>query len=222
MPALSVTLNGEPLVSVATDGVDVVDIGVSGDLLGPEHATLRISGGSYPDGQESQYLIWEDERVLVPGDSVSVTFMAKGATSRPGKTIEELYPGEKPSPKEPFVPAEQMVRELKQRPKAFESLAFEFAGPDDATVRAGTSPREHGYSFTVLWNSHRPERARASAHTYTLDSLIAKENGKYHAETKLAFGQRATFKVLAPNNALLTDTSTSPLRAQYGAAKRER
>jgi hypothetical protein len=31
-----------------------------------------------------------------------------------------------------------------------------------------------------------------------------------------------TLKRLAPNSALLTDTYTSPLRAQRGAAKRER
>jgi hypothetical protein len=222
MPALSVTLNGEHLVSVATDGFDVIDVSVSGDLLGPEHAILRVSGGSYPDGQKSQYLIWEGERVLVPGDSVGVVFLTSGATSRAGKSIEELYPGNKPGLKESFAPAEQMVRELKQRPKAFESLAFEFTGPDNATVRANTTPSEHGYAFTVLWNSHRPERARASAHTYTLDSLITKERGNYHAETKLAFGQGTTFKVLAPNSALLTDASTSPLRAQGGAAKRGR
>ena len=222
MPALSVTLNGEQFVSVATDGFDVIDVGVSGDLLGPEHATLRISGGSHPDGQEFRYLIWEDQRTLVPGDSVSVVLLAEGFTSRAGKTIEELYPGEKPIQQEPFKLAEEMVRELKQRPKAFDSLAFEFTGPDGAIVRASTGPSEHGYGFTVLWNSHRPERARASAHTYTLDSLITKENGTYHAETRLAFGQRATFKVLAPNSALLTDASTSSLRAQHGAAKRGR
>jgi len=222
MPALSVTLNGEDLVTVATDGFDVIDVGISGDLLGPQHATLRISGGSHPDGQAFRYLIWENERTLVPGDFVRVVFLAKGTSSRPGKTIEELYPGKEPSPKEPFARVEDVVRELKRRPKAFESLAFEFTDPDGATVRASTSPNEHGYAFTVLWNSHRPERARASAHTYTLDSLITKENGKYHAEVKLAFGQRATFKVLAPNSALLTDTYTSPLRAQHGAAKRER
>ena len=222
MPALSVTLNGEHLVSVATDGLDVIDVRVSGDLLGPEHGHLEISGGSHPNDQGFQYLIWEDERTLVPGDSVSVVFLAKGATSRRGKTIEELYPGKEPTRKEPFALVEAMVRELKQRPKAFESLTFEFTGPDGATVRASTGLTEHGYAFTVLWNSHRPERARASAHTYTLESLITKENGKYHAETKLAFDQRATFKVLAPNSALLTDTSTSLLRAQRGAAQRGR
>jgi len=222
MPALSVSLNGEPLVSVATDGYDVIDVGVSGDLLGPEHGSLRVSGGSYLEGQESRYLVWEDERILVPGDSVAVAFLAAGATSRRGKTIEELYPDEKPTGKETFAPAKQIVRELKQRPKAFDSLAFEFVGPDGAPVRARTTPQEHGFAFTVLWNSHRPERARASAHTYTLASLVTKKNGKYHAETKLGFGQQVTFKVLAPNSALLSDASTSPLRARRGAAKRGR
>jgi len=222
MPALSVTLNGERVVSIATDGFDVIDVGVSGDVLGPDLATLRISGGSHPEGRDFQYVIWEDERTLVSGDSVSVVFLAEGGTSRPGKTIEELYPDEKPIQKEAFVPTEDMVLELKRRPKAFESLAFEITGPTGATVQASTSPNEHGYGFTVLWNSHRPDWARASAHTYTLDSLVTKESGKYHAETKLEFGQSATFKVLAPNSALLTDASTSPLRAQRGAAKRER
>jgi len=212
MPALSVTLNGEFLVCVATDGFDVVDVGVSGDLLGPEHATLRISGGPYPDGRESQYLIWEDERTLMPGDAVSVAFLAEGATSRPGKTIEELYPDEKPSPTEPFAAPEEVVRELKQRPRAFESLAFEFVGPDGASVQAQTAADEHGFAFTVLWNSQRPERARVSAHTYTLDSLITRENGKYHGEAKLTFGQHAGFKVLAPNSTVERDARKSGAR----------
>lgn len=212
MPALSVTLNGEFLACVATDGMDVIDVCVSGALLGPEHATLRINGGSYADGQESQFLIWEDERTLVPGDAISVTFLADGANSRPGKTIEELYPDEKPTHQEPFAPSEQVVRELKQKPKVFESLAFEFIGSDGDSVRGKTAPEEHGFAFTVLWNSHRPQGARVSAHTYTLDSLIEKSGGKYHAEAKLEFGQRVTFKVLAPNSTVERDARKSGAR----------
>lgn len=212
MPALAVTLNGEALVSVSMDGFDIMDVGVSGDLLGPEHATLRVSGGSYPQERESQYLIWEDERTLVPGDKVSVEFLASGTTSRSGKTIEELYPDEKPTQKAPFAPVEQVVRELKQRPKKFDSLAFEFEGPDGVGVRARTAPEEHGFAFTVLWNSHRPERARASAHTYTLESLITKENGKYHAEARLTYGQRVTLTVLAPNSTVERDARKSGAR----------
>jgi hypothetical protein len=211
MPALSVTPNGESLVCVATDGFDVIDVGTSGDLLGPEHATLRISGGSCPDGQESQYLIWESERTLVPGDALSVTFLADGTTSRRGKTIEELYPDERPTRKEPFAPAEQVVQELKQMPKAFDSLAFEFVGPDGNSVRAQTAREEHGFAFTVLWNSQRPERARVSVRTYTLDSLITKENGKYYADAKLVFGQRVALKILAPNSTLERAAKLPPI-----------
>lgn len=200
MAALSVTLNGETLACVSTDGFDVMRVGVSGDLLGPQHATLRVSGGSYPQGHESQYLVWEDERTLVPGDKVSVAFLEIGSTSRPGKTIEELYPDEKPTPNEPFAPVEKVVEELKQRPKTFDSLAFEFIGPDGVCVQGRTSPEEHGFAFTVLWNSNRPEKAGASAHTYSLESLITRGNGKYHGEARLTYGQSVTFTVLAPNS----------------------
>ena len=212
MPALSVKLNGEFLVRVATDGHDVFDVGVSGDLLGPEHATLRVSGGSFPQGQPSQYLIWENERTLAPGDTIEVAFLAEGSTSHPGKTIDELYPDEEASPSEPFAPTEEVVRELKQRPKAFDSLAFEFIGPDGGSVLGETSPEEHGFAFTILWNSQRPERARASTHTYSLDSLITKEKGKYHGEAKLCFGDRAAFKVLAPNSTVERDARKNSAR----------
>ena len=212
MPALSVKLNGEFLVRVATDGLDVFDVGVSGDLLGPEHATLRVSGGSFPEGQPSLYLLWENERTLVPGDTIEVAFLAEGNTSHPGKTIDQLYPDEEESPSEPLAPAEEVVRELKQRPKAFASLAFEFIGPDGSSVLSKTSPEEHGFAFSVLWNSQRPERARASAHTYSLDSLMTKEKGKYHGEAKLSFGERAAFKVLAPNSTVERDARKSGAR----------
>ena len=212
MAALSVSLNGEVLVCVSTDGFDVMDVGVSGDVLGPAPATLRVSGASYPDGHESQYLIWENERTLAPGDEVNVAFLASGSTSRPGKTIEQLFPDEKPTPTQPFMPVEQMVRELRQRPKTYSSLAFEFVGPDGAAVQARTASEEHGFAFTVLWNSHRPDKARASAHTYSLESLITKENGRYHGEARLTHGQSVTFKVLAPNSIVERDARKSGAR----------
>jgi hypothetical protein len=211
MPALSVTLNGEFLVSVATPGFEIVEVGVTGDLLGPQHATLRISGGSYSERKQQHHLIW-DQRTLVPGDSVTVGFLAEGSTSEPGKTIEELYQGDKPVTSEPFAPPEDVVKELKLRPKAFQSLAFEFVGADGAHVKGHTSPDEHGFAFTVLWNSHRIDRARVALHTYTLDSLITKQSGKYHAETRLSAGQRVTFKVLAPNSTVERDARKSGAR----------
>jgi len=148
----------------------------------------------------------------MPGDTLSVTFLAAGATSQRGKTIDELHPDKMPTEHKPFAPIEEVIQELKLQPRAFDALAFEFIGPDGGRVQAQTTTEEHGYCFTVLWNSHRPERARVSAHTYTLDSLVAKENGKYHADAKLSFGQRVVFKVLAPNNTVERDARKSGAR----------
>jgi hypothetical protein len=206
MPALTVTLNGQFLVSVGTEGFDIVDVGISGDVLGPQHATLRVSGGSYPAGRPSTYLIWDDERHLSPGDRVSVEFSATGSTSRPGRTIEELYRDEEPMTSPAPETPEKMVEELKRRPKHFSSLAFELLNAEGRSVRAETLPSEHGYGFTVLWDSWRPETARAAVHTYTLDSLITKEDGRYHSNARLSYGQGVTFIIReAPNSTVERD-----------------
>ena len=215
MAALSVTLNEQFLVSVATDAFDLVDVSVSGDVMGPEHAILRVSAGSYPDGQASTYLIWEDERPLVPGDVVTVRFLAKGTTSRCGKTIDELYADEpEPKPPEPFATPEQMVAELKQRPRRFASLAFEFVAADGTTSQVETTPEEHGFGFTVLWDKFRSETVRAAVHSYTLDSLITKENGKYYANSRLTYGQGVSFIVReAPNSTVERDARKDGARS---------
>jgi hypothetical protein len=221
MPALAVALNNAAIVTVTTDGLDILDVQVSGDCIGPELASFRVSGGSYPDGQPSTYLIWQDEHPLQAGDTVSVTFLKEGLSSRPGQTIEQLYPDDPPEPTGPFAPPEQVLRELMQQPKKHDALHFRLVGPDGAVTNGATAPEEHGFGFSVSWISQRPERARLSLHTYTLQSLIDRTNGKYHAQGWLQFGQNVVFTV-APNSALLTDASTSPLRAQRGAAKRGR
>jgi hypothetical protein len=201
MAALSVALNDQFLVSVATNGFDLVDVSVSGDVMGPKHAILRVSAGSYPEGQASTYLIWEDERHLMPGDMVSVHFRVDGTTSRPGKTIEELYVNEPElRPAEPFATPEQVVADLKKKPKCFPFLAFEFIAADGTRSQIETAPGEHGFGFTVLWDKFRPETVRAALHSYTLDSLITKQNGRYHANSRLAHGQGVSLVIRgAPN-----------------------
>jgi hypothetical protein len=203
MAALAVALNDEPVVTVATDGIDILDVHVSGDCIGPELASLRVSGGAYPDGQPSTYLIWQDVRPLVAGDIVSVRFLEEGVSSRPGQTIEQLYPDEAPKPAGPFAPPEQVIRELMQQPKQHEALYFRLVGPDGTVTDACTTPEEHGYGFYVSWMSQQPKRARVSLRSYTLQSLIDRTKGNYHSRGELQFGQSVAFAV-APNSGLLT------------------
>jgi hypothetical protein len=211
MPTLAVTLNGDLLVSIETAALDFIDVNVHGDRLGPEPAHLRISGGAYADDKVTSYLIWEDDRPLVIGDSVLVSFAEHGRTSRLGKTIEELYPEAKPAAA-PFLSPDKVVEELKQRPKVFESLGFRAATSDGAVTEGITRPDEHAFAFSVVWVSHRPDRVRVSLHTYSLDSLVKKENGTYHLDKKIQIGEGATF-TLAPNSTVERDARKGGARS---------
>ena len=211
MPAVTVALNDRPILTVSTDGLDLLDVQVSGDRIGPELASLRVCGGSYPDGKPSTYLIWQDETPLEAGDTVSVTFLKEGRSSREGQTIEQLYPNESPKPKGPFVPPEQMLRELMQMPKQHPALNFRIKGPDGTETGGTTTDEEPGFGFSVSWNSFRPESARVSLHTYTVQSLIDRQNGTYHARYRLQHGQGVVF-TMAPNSTVERDARKSGAR----------
>jgi hypothetical protein len=211
MAALSVALNGKFLVSVGTEGLDIVDVGVHGDRLGPEPANLGVRGGSYPEGGQSRYFIWEDERPLQPGDTISVTFSQEGNSSRPGQTVEELYPEEAPTPPQPFPSVDEVLKELTQRPKQFDHLSFRLVAPNSAITEGGTAVDEHGFAFSVLWNSHRSGSARVSLHTYSLEYLAKRREANYHADMRLQYGQGVTF-VVAPNPTVDTDARKSGAR----------
>jgi hypothetical protein len=142
-------------------------------------------------------LIWVDERELSMDDCVEVTFHARGSTSQPGRTIEELYPDESAKPSPPLEPPEVVIRELAQRPKAFARLAFRLVAPDGSIKEGCTNPDEHGFGLSVSWVSHRPGRARVSLHTYSLESLARKQFDNYHAHVELHDGERITFNVAA-------------------------
>ncbi|HNL90723.1 MAG TPA: hypothetical protein PKH05_16715 [Nitrospira sp.] len=197
MPALSITLNDERIVTVASDGLDLIDVTVGGDRLGPERAVLRVSGGSFDDTTERRFLTWVPEREIKVGDSLKITFDFEGASSRPGQTIEELYPEELDKPSPPFQPVNEVVRELMQRPKLFESLGFRIGLPDGTVTEGRTTPEEHGFGFSVSWASHRSTHARVSLHTYTLPGLVDKRPLTYHADCKLPPGEGVTFNVVA-------------------------
>ena len=179
-PGLAVDLDGENLVTVATDGLDLVDIQVHGDVISEEVASLYISGGSHPDGAESSYLIWVDNRPLRPGSVVAVTFLESAMSSRAGKTIDELFP-EKEPPTGSWQPSEVMFDELAKRPKVHERFKFEVVPPAAQPIHAVTELGDHSFAFSVLWNSFHPERARVSLSSTTLENIRTRSNGTYHA-----------------------------------------
>jgi hypothetical protein len=192
-PGLSVRVNGEHLVTVAADGLDMVDVHVHGDVISEEFASLYISGGYHGDDAEHTYLIWED-RLLEPGAEVEIELLERATTSRPGKTIDELHP-EDELPQGPWPTSEMIFEQLAIRPKTRERFEFELEAPDNPKISAVTSAGDHSFGFSVSWTAFHPERARVSLSSTTLENIKSRTNGTYHAEFRIGFNQDVRIRV---------------------------
>jgi len=197
MPALTVSVDGVTLATVSTDGYDVMSVRASGTRVDEDLATLDLSGGSYPESGESTYLTWISEVPLQAGQVVTVTFLEEALTSHAGKTIEELFPDEPPSTQTDFKPTADMFAELRAMPTLRDRFSFRLVSSSGTNFAGETPLDEHGFGFTVLWNSHNPERARASLHSYTLNNLEARSPMNNHVEEKLHYGDWVQFELVA-------------------------
>lgn len=197
MPALSVSVDGISIATVCMDGYDVVSVSVQGTRIDENLAHLEFSGGSHPENDESTHLTWISDLPLRAGQVVTVSFLENAVSSHAGKTIEELFPDEPAITQTDFRPTTEMFEELRVRPKLREKFAFRVVSSSGRVYSGRTKPDEHGFGFGVLWNSFHSERARASLHSYTLDSLEAREPFDYHFEERMKFGDSIQFELLA-------------------------
>lgn len=191
---LAISLNGTELVTISSDGLNILSVRVFGDRIAPEFANLDVSGGLYGEEEDQKHLIWEPDRVISAGDEIAVTLLENVTTSRPGKTIEELYPDDK-EPHEPWQPIEQVFQDLAQRPIVRERFNFTVTPPSDQSIHAATLPNEHSFGFSVTWVWLHPERARVFLSSNTLEGIAKREGGSTHAEFRLQYGQRVQFHV---------------------------
>jgi hypothetical protein len=197
MPALSVAIDGVTLATVSTDGYDVMSVRASGTRIDDDLATLDLSGGSYPEVGESIYLTWINDVPLQTGQVITVTFLEAATSSHAGKTIEELFPDEPLPTQTDFKPTAEMFSELRTMPVLLERFSFRLASSSGTNFAGETTPDEHGFGFTVLWNSSNPERARVSLHSYTLNNLEARGPMNDHVEEKLYYGDWVQFELVA-------------------------
>ena len=185
MASISVSLDGHLLVRVRTDNYDVVSVSASGTRVEDEFSELYISASSHPEHGESTHLIWLNSLVILPGQLVQVGFSKDGETTEAGKTIDELFPDELSSEPIDFKPTSEMFTELRARPSKRAGYRIAVELPSGTRMFTQTTPEEHGYGFSVLWNWLHPERASVSLHSYTIDSMEHKTPMQYHAEEHL-------------------------------------
>jgi len=192
-PGLAVSLNGIQLLTLSSDGLNILNVGVSGDRISPEFANLNISGGLYGE-EDEKHLIWAADRVVCPGDEIGVTLLECATTSEPGATIEELYSDDKDR-QGPWPSVERVLEGLAQRPHLRERFAFVITAPSEQSIRATTLPNDHSFNFSVMWNWLNPDQARVSLRSNTLDGIAKRQGGSTHAKFVLRVGQRVQFRV---------------------------
>lgn len=197
MAALDISIDGIKVATVNTDGFNVVSVNIGGTLIDDELASMNLSGGSYPEDGHPTYLTWVCDRPLHTGEHITVSFLKNGASSHSGKTIEELFPDEPPSTQTDFTPTTEMFEKLRAKPKQREKFSFRLVSSSGASFVGATMPDEHGFGFTVLWNSFDPEEARVSLHSYTLDSLETRGPMNNHVEERIHYGASVEFELVA-------------------------
>lgn len=195
MPALEIKVDGIKVATVNTESLDVFAVDIGGTQVDEELASLNVSGGKYPEGGSPTNLTWVAFSPLCAGQQVNVVFRESGQTSEPGKTIEELFPDEPATEQTDFTPTPEMFNELRAKPKLREKFLFKLVSSSGASFVGESAANEHGFGFSVLWNSFHPEQARVSLHAYTLDSLEAHSPPSYLFEEKIEYGASIEFHV---------------------------
>ena len=196
MPTLTAVLNGKQLAQVCAEWLDILSVRVHGTRVDDEFADLEMSGGQYPEQGNSTYLTWISSVSLKPRDLLEVTFSDAGNTSHAGKTIDELFPNEPASPeKVDFAPTSEMFEELRAKQHIRCGHGFTLTTSEGVNYTGRTNDSEHGFGFSVVWNSHRPERANLSLHSYTIDSMEHKQPMRDHVREYIQAPYSVVFRV---------------------------
>lgn len=198
MPALRVSVDGQQLATVAFgDENNMVAFSVHGDRSADPFAMLDMHGGHYSGDGESRHLIWIDDRALQAGQVVAVEIVADTLASSVGKTISELYPDETPCEKTDFTPTAAVLEEWRARPKLRSGYRFRLTNQRGIESTGSTEGDEYGFTFRVVWTAlDRPERARYSVTSTTVEQVHKRAPSREHAVGELRLGECLRFEVL--------------------------
>lgn len=194
MAGFLVTVNGKQLVSVSNEGLNIFTVQIHGDVIGEELATIEVFGGHYGDGESDKHLIWVDDYEITAKDEVEVIFCKNIDTSHPGKTIEELHP-EAENQSGPWQPIEEISKDLAKQPRLRDKLTVELVPPHGESIRASTADDEYGFHFIAMWRWLKPEEARVSLTSNSLEGIAKQVAGLKHAGFSLQFGQGVKLRV---------------------------
>ena len=203
MPGFRLRIDGEEIVAVSTDTLNVLSVGVRGDVVGPELASIDVSGGNYGGTSASTHLIWVDNREVTNQNHIEIEFLETISNSTPGRTVEELYCGsvgrERTLLDAPDL-ADQLRTiggDLKQRPRSREAFWLHLARGNGEPLTFRSNPGDFSFSLTAMWRWTRPTTASLWLSTTTIDNIVRQQNGASLVSQDLSFNEKIGFSVNA-------------------------
>jgi hypothetical protein len=197
MSFLRVAVDGQPIASISTDGLEVVSVHVGGSRLDCEYADLNVSGGVYPEDGESDHRIWVDQMRLIAGQVVDVALLERDKAVGDGRTIGELYPASESVPVPTPIDKAEFFADLRRQPQLREGFTVRLTSSVGTTGMFSTASDDHGFGFSVLWNNMRPERVSVSLHAYSIDSMESGESGRDFVRERLPLGGTVRLELVA-------------------------
>ena len=196
MPGITIDVNDIRIATIDLTGIQVMDVSVSGALDTDPKADLTASGGNYEDGG-CGHLIWIAEHALLTGEILCVQFTEISGIADQGKTIAELYPDEPACEQTDFTISADMAAEIRSRPRLHKAFIVQAGTSSGQRAMAASDERNTCFTFRLLWDCYRPDRARISLRTYCFDDVIARKGGTRHLEAMLSIGESASFSLVA-------------------------
>jgi len=197
MSFLRVAVDGQPIASIATDGLEVVSVHVGGTRLDDEYADLNVSGGVYSGDRASDHRIWVDQMPLTAGQVLDVSLLERDTAVGEGRSIEELYPARETAEPPTSIDKAEFFADLRRQPQLREGFTVRLTSSVGTASMFSTTPDEHGFGFSVLWNNMHPERVSVSLHAYTIDSVESGEPGRDHVRERLPVGGTVRLELVA-------------------------
>lgn len=171
MTHLWVKVDDNLLASIPTADKEVVAVRISGTRVDVEYAGLNAHAGVYTDDCAANHRIWIDEMPLTPGQWVEVGLSAGGSSVGNPKTIDELFADAPISEDSAPLSRADLFADIRKLQAVRDGFKLHFTTSSGCKRSFVTLPDEHGFGFSVLWNNLRPERASASLHGYTIESV---------------------------------------------------
>jgi len=191
---IAIDIDGERVVTVATEGLEMLDVRLHGDIISEEFATLDVTGSSFGEDGAHKFLIWIGDRLVAPKTEVEVTLLDGAETSLPGKSIDEMYPAGEQEDKS-WEPTEAIYAELAARPHTRAGFGFALVAPGAPVITSRTAPGDHSFAFVVSWTKFHPEIARVSLSSNSLESIRTRTGGTKHAELRMGLNDKVTIRV---------------------------